>query len=456
MKLLPPFFFLWLITYTQAVVVAQDEYEEESNWSGQGEVAIETRQFQKDDDENTEDTGLAAFARVSTTYEGDALKIEGRGFIRVDQKDSDRDVIILEDAYAQWSFGQNKAWTLTGGYKIFNWTSMEAFTPVDVINSRNLDSDLEKMEKKGELTFSAAWAIFNGDLSVYFWPRYEDPEYPGDKSRLGVGADLQGATWVDESSSDQFGLQWGARLSQTIEDFDFALHVIQHMDRDHPIVGSAGYTVVSQGLLLPNTVEMNIPYYFRVTQAGGTFQYVYDSFVIKLEGAHRDFEEDLNILTAKGGYASAFVPPVGWVTGLSSAGLRKPADHQVVAGGFEYAYTHEGGGESTFYLEGQSVMGTDSETAAELNAFQNDIFAAWRYAFNDVKGKEFMLSFIMDVEREHEFFYSAKYQQRISNNWKFKVGARVYDAPQKGSTTPEGLEILNKDNQIYLNVIRYF
>ena len=61
--------------------------DEESAWSGGGEISFEGRVFQDDDNDATEDRGLSLFTRLETTYENGDFKFVFRGFSRVDRYD---------------------------------------------------------------------------------------------------------------------------------------------------------------------------------------------------------------------------------------------------------------------------------------------------------------------------------------------------------------------------------
>ena len=98
-----------------------------------------------------------------------------------------------KDAHFYKTIGQEERYKVLAGYKVFNWSATEAFHPVDTINSRNNDGDLESLEKKGELTLEFEAAILeDGLLNFYYWPRFEDPEFPGKNSRVGTGFTLHG------------------------------------------------------------------------------------------------------------------------------------------------------------------------------------------------------------------------------------------------------------------------
>lgn len=410
--------------------------QEESSWAGQGEVGFEYRRFESDDNIQNADTGVAILSRVESAFETDMFKHVFRAFGRVDQKDSDRSLVVIEDGYFSVLLGEQQSWKILAGYKLFNWTATEAFHPADQINSRNYDSNVESLEKKGEVTIEIEKSLENGSFALYFFPKFEAPVFPGDRSRLGFGADLERVVWIDSgdaTSNQNWGVQFGGRFSTTILDMDLSLHFLHHMDRSFPVVGTHRYVNVA-GVPTP-TAFPTTPYYYRSNQVGMTAVLPYESFVFKLEAASRTFDNDLLIYTTKG--------------------LRRAEDNSEVALGTEYSIAHENGAESFVFVEGQMMFGPEQSRMEEMSLFQKDIFLGYRYAFNDIMGKEFFLSFIFDAEREHEFLYNLSYSQRLSDIWKIKTGLRYYDAPKKEATVT-GLELYNGDSYAFVTLTRFF
>ncbi len=410
-----------------------------AEFSSQGEVAVEYRQFKNDDVSSTQDTGIAFFSRLESSYEDDRYSHVLRGFSRIDSKESSRDLIWVEDAYAAYFLDEEKLWKISGGYKVFNWTALEAFQPADTINSRNFDAPLERPEKRGELALELEVPFYQGSLTFSFFPRVENPRYPGSASRLGVGFLPAEPVWVDgqDAKSDQWHPQFAARLTQLIYGADLSLHVLRHYDRQFPIVGTSNYAVVLGNTVPVNGVSsLNVPHFYEVTQIGGTLQKpFFDAWLFKAEAANRTFEKDLSVLTV--------------------TGLRKPLDHTEAALGLEYMTSHADGSDSTLFFEYQKILGLEKSEAERLSIFQHDYFIGIRHTRNDIMGTEFVLSAILDVDRSHEKLYNFQASRRLSDVWKIGTTVRVFDAPKQG-TTAVGLEVLDQDHHISINLSRFF
>jgi len=409
---------------------------EASKWAGQGEIGFEYRRFESDNNIQNADTGVAILSRVESSFEQDVYKHVFRALGRVDQKDSDRSQVIIEDGYFSMLAGPEQNWKLLAGYKLFNWTATEAFHPADQINSRNYDSDVESLEKKGELTIEIERSLENGSFALYFFPKFEAPIFPGDRSRLGFGVDLERVIFIDggdATTNQNWGVQFGGRFSYTILDADLSFHFLHHMDRSFPVIGTHRYAMV--GTTPVPTAFPTTPYYYRSNQVGMTAVLPVESFIFKLEAASRTFDNDLFIYTTRG--------------------LRRSEDNTEVALGLEWSLAHESGSETYFYLEGQTMFGPEQSRIEEMSLFQNDIFLGLRYAFNDLMGKEIFFSTIFDYDREHEYLFNLSYSQRLSDIWKIKTGLRYYDAPKK-TNIPTGLELYDGNSYAYITLTRFF
>lgn len=415
-----------------------------ASWQGQGEVALEYRHFEDDDKKQTEDIDLSLFTRVDSKYDGDILDMAFRGYGRVSEKVEGRNILRFEDAYLRFPVGPEGDWSFYAGYKTYNWTATEAFHPADAVNSRNLDSEFENFEKMGELAIELEIPVFRGTFSLFYWPRFERPHFPGASSRLGTGVDFDRPQIIKNgaATTDKIIPQYGVRFANVWEDFDYSLHVIKHVDRNYPLLGDLDYTQVNVGgsvVTIPSKSYLT-PYYFEATQIGGTMAHVWGELISKVEFAWRKFEE-----------------PDRPVYNAALQEFLLPKDHQEVALGFEYLIPHQNGSESYLILEGNTFFGLTQEERAAVSVFQRDVLLGYRLNFNDDMGREIFLSSILDVERTHERFYQASYSQRLNEFWKFRLALRVYDAKPEGKGIGNlGLELLDRDNYLQLTLSRFF
>lgn len=416
-----------------------------AEWEGQGEVSFEYRQFESDTNSNTVESVPSLFSRVEAKNDGEIMDMAFRGYGRVSEQEPSRNILRAEDAYVRFPVGPEGDWSFFAGYKTYNWTATEAFHPADAVNSRNLDSEFENFEKMGELSIEVEIPVLRGYFSLFYWPRFEAPHYPGVKSRLGSGFDFDHPRVLvgeDYQNDSVWRHQYGARFSNVWGDADFSVHVLKHIDRNYPLIGDVNYTTIPVGgssITVPSKSTLT-PYYYEALQVGGTLSYVSGALISKVEYAWRKFDQD--------------VRPI--YNALTSTFL-KPRDHQEIAVGFEYLIGHESGAESYLVLEGNTFLGlTESERIA-VSVFQRDVLLGYRFNFNDDMGREIFASTILDVERTHERFFQISYAQRLTSVWKMKLAARVFDAKKENPQgLPVGLELFDRDNYLQLTLSRFF
>lgn len=414
-------------------------------YGGQGEIVLEFRQFEADSNDKTLDSNLSLFTRLEATYESDFYKHVLRGGARVDNRDQNRNFIIIEDAYASMILDQEGEYSLLAGYKLFNWTALEAFHPVDIINSRNFDSNLENLEKKGELTLEFEIPMFEGTLNFYYFPKFEEPEYPGERSRLGAGVNVDRSVVVDGAdtkSNNFFTTQYGVRLTQNIFDSDFSVHYLKHIDRNMPVFGTDDYNIVL-GNYIPTSNEV-VPFFYPVTQVGGTAQLSLGDFLVKFEYANRKFDEK----------ASSVVSSRSIL--LKQPALERPVDHSEMAMGLEYIFNLEGGQELNLFAETNTVLGVSEAEKSKVSVFQQDFMVGVRWSLNDLMGREFYATVIGDFEHGSEWLFNTSYNQRISDNWKYYTGFRYISATPADPNNKKGLENFDGSGYLYFNIARFF
>ncbi len=389
--------------------------------SSDGEVRIESRQFENDNKTHTKDYNLGIFTRLKIRAEHGNWKEFVKMVARADNYDPSRSIFFFEEAYVQYT---NGGFGLTLGSQTITWSATEAFHPADIINSRNFDSNLENAEKIGEPMLTLAYAGGDSKISLMFMPMLIKPVLPAMSNRLSFSNDFptlkpQLINRNGKVAESEFETQYAARFEHTFSDADISLHYVDHIDRSTPIIRITPFGVA--------------PIYLPVKQIGGTFQMVAGDWVYKAEVGNRSYMSFEN---------SAF-------------GKLNIPDHTQVAFGVEYGWAIGSGAEIAWVLEGQHLLGITKEERAGISIFQNDILFGMRFALNDIYNQEYFISAIHDLERESENLLNLDYKRRVSDMWTMNLGIRVIKAPPKGQI-PVGLELLDGASQAYLNLTRYF
>ncbi|MFN3201672.1 MAG: hypothetical protein ACE366_24930 [Bradymonadia bacterium] len=411
---------------------AHADLKKDLRFKSRGELALESRVFPDDDNADTIDQAIGLFGRLEAKAKQKPFRQKLRVFGRVDERDRQRSTFVVEEAWAEMRL---KDFRLKIGVDIVNWTATEAFHPADVLNSRNLDSDIENFEKVGEPMVTASYGWSGGRLYLYFMPFFVKPIFTSPNSRLAFGAgepnfggfDLRRPIRTDrdgELTDEPLVPQGAARIVQTIGSADISVHALHQADRSQP------YFTFDPQAMQPRLL------FQEVFQVGGTYQQVFEfGLITKLEAAHRMF------------YTGDAIIGTGPV---------EDRDHTQVAVGLEYGIPHEFGGESTLIVEGQSYFGVSEEIRQfQLGIFQRDALVGWRLALNDEDSTEIFASVIVDVEREEEILANLSYKQRFFDTWSAALAVRWYHAPQK-EETPIGLELLDRADHLRLNITRYF
>jgi hypothetical protein len=401
-----------------------------------GELSFEARAFLDDDDPRSVDSGLALLGRLEWRHRHGRLDEKLRVFGRVDRQDAGRSVLLVEEAYLQYRRGRLR---LKAGADLVNWTATEAFHPADVINARNLDSDLENLEKIGEPMVAVQLGLTERTtVQALFMPVFTRTRFPAPASRLNLGppgTDLGDRRALFDRdgvhTEADFGPQAALRLQQTVGQADLSVHLLEHMDRLQPLIAV-------------NPMGELVPVFQTVRQLGGTYQHdVAAGLLTKVEAAYRWFARPDDPLAA-----------------AADAGLAFPGepfpdrDHLTVAVGLEYGRPHESGASSTFLLEGQAILGVPDGLRRALSPFQRDVLVAYRFAMDDEDGKELVAGLIADLEHLDERLINLSYQQRLGETFTVRLGLRLFAADP--APVPTGLVALRRADHVRLTVSRHF
>lgn len=394
-------------------------------YNSRSELRLESRIFKDDESANTTDYGHSLFYR----FEGD-LKFEKAQVMlktslvgRAAFKDSDRNRFHFEDAYAEKDFGSVQVF---GGFRVVNWSTAEAFHPSDIINSRDFDSQFENAGKIGELMAGFSSQIGELGVQAFYMPLLRGPKYPSSNNRLSflpAGLSVVSEAFVDKSGEthDNTGMQWAVKTSYSKWGGDWSLYWVHQFDRSQPTFVSVSFTE-----LKPVFVEMD--------QLGLNLQQQVGDFMVKLELAHRIFDENIN---------------------SQDFGILQHKSHTLMAGGLEYIYGWDKGSETTLLVEAQFAEGLGRADRRGINLFQRDALIGFRHAFNNAAGSELVLIGIADLEVSKQLMLTLSYSQRLKHGFKIKIGGRYVDAPTDQIINTD-LRTFNKDHQAYFELSKFF
>ena len=409
---------------------ASDASEPVQAWSSTGEVGLESRVFRGDGDPVTNDRALGMLGRLELRYQRPVFEAKVRGFGRLDGFDRERSRLIAEEAWLQ---ARSERLQLRVGVDIVNWSATEVFHPADVINARNLDSDLENFEKIGEPMVALQIRAFEGTtFDLMLMPVFMRTRFPSPLSRLSFappGVDLRGRPLLLDRrgrlTDSDFGPQAALQVRQVIGSADVSVHALEHMDRLQPWVR-----------VDPATFQVALLYQ-TVRQVGATWQQALGPFVAKLEGAYRWFVRPQEATTAQ-------------------IGDLPERNHAALAAGLEYGLGHGNGAQSTFLLEGQAILGPPQPIRLMLDAFQRDVLVGYRFARNDEANHEIFAVAVVDLERPGEYLVSLAFQRRLGDSWTGKLGVRLFQAPAATPLESRGISLIRNGDHVRVSLTRHF
>lgn len=391
-----------------------------------GQVGLSTRAFYPDDKPETEDVGLALESELEYKGKSGGWRTHISGFGRVGVFDNSRSIAFLKDA---WVGYKTDAVEIRLGAQVLNWTATEAFHPSDVVNSRNLDSNLENSEKIGEPMARIRFRMGQGGLTILAMPMRIESRFPGRSSRLSLagdalpaGLELGEPIWVDSGGTEGnewWAVQYGFRFDQTVASMDFALYYLHHNER-FPTAFALNQSGIS-------------PVYAHVQRAGATWTQAVGEWLIKLEADH-SFVSDVNL------QESLVVSP-------------PRVDHTAVALGVEWGWPYENA-EGTVLVEGQYAIapGASAEERAQLGPFENDVLVGYRHSWNNAEGTELTTGIILDVERPDEVLGNVLLSHRLSDYFSVEASGRVVFADSEESI----LHGQNGAHLVQISLIRFF
>lgn len=397
----------------------------------QGEVNFEKREFRDDNVDITKEVNnsvsiMPQFEVLLDEYSGKAAMK-----LREDFNDSDRNQIFIQDF---WGGIDKDNFTIRLGYQIFDWSTLDIFNPRDILNSKELDGNLESLNKRGELAFRFEYLFENSSLELLYLPRFEDPIIPGKKNRLGNGVDISGPVIQENSDKETlnpWAHQFAIKYDISLESSDLSFSFIDHVDRDSPLVKFV-------------TVNDFIPIYFRKRQLGASYQFEWQTVLFKFQGVSNNFYEKKSVSTLYG--------------------TQEPINHRVLASGIEYGLEFSWGHELSLFFEWQRIFGVNKEQRSRLSSFQNDYYIGLRYDLNDIQSTSFTVNYISDLERNEQHIVNFILSRRLAESWKAQISGRYIDAPPREKflflglieiDNPKGIEVYHRDNQ-FIGSLSYF
>lgn len=384
----------------------------------EAEVGLEARYFVEEGLAGQQNFHPSIRLEAGYSQEWDNDSVELVLFGRWDQEDSERTHFDVREA--AWTH-VGDSWELKAGISKVFWGVTESRHLVDVINQTDNVENVDGEDKLGQPMVKLSTEREWGTVDLFWLPYFRERTFSGEDGRFVTAVPnpfvsnslivtpVDTSEAVYESGAEEKRSDFAIRYSHYIGDLEFALSHFSGTSR-------APVPIFNGNFADP---RLN-PYYAVIDQTGVELQYIYEDWLLKLEG-------------------------------ITSSG---PIDRYSAAV-FGFEFTQYG------IWDSQADLGwileylfDDSKEEALFHSFERDVFAGWRYALNDEDSSEVIAGFIYDPQSE-EIFYSFEANKRLASDLKLNIEARVFGGSDP-SEVDDKSAFLQDEDMIQLELVKYF
>lgn len=322
-------------------------------------------------------------------------------YARFDDQDNQRTHVDVRELSYVGAF--NDVEVRVGVSKVF-WGVTESSHLVDVVNQTDLVDNLDGEDKLGQPMLNLSYLTDYGTLSGFFLPYFRERTFSGADGRfrgpLAINTDK--VQYLHEDGQNH--MDYAARWSHYIGDFDFGVSYFKGTNRD-PFFKPVSTTEIS-------------PIYAQMEQYSLDSQYIYGDWILKSEMLVRDSQLEKKYFSTVTGFEYTF-------SNIKQSGL----DVGVLS---EWLYDERGTtGQSPFY---------------------DHTFVGTRVALNDAKSTELLAGVFVDNHDVSLSSFRLEAERRINENWKWEVNANIIHEP----TPSNALSLYEKDSYIEANISFYW
>lgn len=346
-------------------------------WSGY--IAGETRLFfhdPLDPEQHGNNLSLSAQPEYATEWNNGSESFAFVPFARIDQHDDKRTHFDIREL--TW-LKSAENWELRLGIRKVFWGVTESQHLVDIINQTDAVENTDGEEKLGQPMVNLALIRDWGTLDLFVLTGFRERTFPGLEGRLRTIPRVNTDLTRYESSQEDRHIDFAARLSNTIDDWDYGLSFFYGTSRDpvfNPVLNNLGKPELA-------------PYYEIISQLGLSLQTVKGDWLWKLETISRNVDTG-HYLAMTGGFEYTFV-------GIAETQM----DLGVLS---EYLYDDRGNQATT--------------------PFANDVMIGTRLTMNDAQSSDLLAGIIFDLDHQ-SYLFNLEASRRLGENWKLNVEARA-------------------------------
>src|SRR5690554_1533494 len=209
--------------------------QESGSFSYRAQLSFEQRLFESSTDfpaANESQSSLRAQGQAH--WSRDRYHLNLGAFAREAFVDQERDFFALTDANAGFFW---KSWSVSAGAHIFNWRTLEVFSPMDTLNPVNYEGMFDP-ERIGLPSLSVSREFNSSLIQAVYIPQTPASFFPQEKNRLGPGVRLLSPEFVTgDYASAELGnaFQWLLRFKGSYERFEIDLYHAYKYNTAHPV-----------------------------------------------------------------------------------------------------------------------------------------------------------------------------------------------------------------------------
>ncbi len=309
-------------------------------------------------------------------------------FARLDAEYDDRNSTQIKEFELEYLNGRN---LFHIGQRLLSWSTVETvnvlpITVADVVNQRDIQGDPDGQEKLGRPMLSYTILGETTQLELHYMPFFVERLQPLIQSREhfagGNFSIIEDGIYTDEDEETK--ASYAAKFEWVVGANNLALF---HY---------SGYR--NEPLYTPIDNENLQQLYFSTNTSGITLQSSISSWLIKLEAAYNDTEENNDYVLPH--EYSSFIGGVEYT-------LIRPNKHADLGFFVEYVY--------------------DSRDSGPFRTpFEDDLFYGFRWASNNHDDATLLGGVLSDLD-DHANIFHLNYKQRIGNDFGIDITARFYD-----------------------------
>lgn len=406
-----------------------------------GSISLLNRQFEADANPTTTDQHGEVNLELQVSSKINAINFKLEPFIRVDYYDSSRNFLNPQDSYISYSDNQS-SWKL--GYSNYNWSVLETFHTLNIVNAQNFDSASDNLEYISDPALTYNYITDASEITLSIFLDMPNPKLPGQTNRNSGGFIFNETRFVEDNRLVNQAQQASYALSYThfFDGLDLNMHYLRrHNTTTNTLIAPKQSLPLSPLELTTYNVSFMANHYGVSTQSN------WESWLLKTQSLLVDFEND----------------PIESITfnPLTGYGVDRvlPKDHIIHAIGLERSINFSNNTSIDFYLEWQKFFNVSATQAKRLNAFQNDATIGFGYNLNDIQRTRVEFIAITDLAGEQETLYQVQYQRFIRANLKLQANLRIIDAKELSSLDLDqvnGLRPLAQTDALSIMLKQYF